>query len=122
MRKAIAGFVLAALAAAPVLAQDAYPAEGDLPAQPEVKRPATPIPPEQFDKMVPKHPGQLGVLAPANVQKARPKPPFDLTGTWFVDLRQGFTKFMPSLSEILEGRARGADRRGQGGGRGQDVP
>ena len=45
MRKAIAGFVLAALAAAPALSQDAYPAEGDLPAQPEVKRPATPIPP-----------------------------------------------------------------------------
>ena len=25
---------------------------------------------------------QLGVLAPANLAKARPKPPFDLTGTW----------------------------------------
>lgn len=27
-------------------------------------------------------PGALGALAPANVAKARPKPPFDLTGTW----------------------------------------
>ena len=94
MRKAIAGLVLAAFVAVPARAQDAYPAEGDLPAQPAVNRPATPIPPEQFDKMVPKHPGQLGVLAPANIRKPRPKPPFDLTGTWFVDLRQGFTKFM----------------------------
>jgi hypothetical protein len=94
VRKAFAGFVLAALAAVPAVAQDAYPAEGNLPAQPEVKRPRTPIPPEQFDKMVPKHPGQLGVLAPANVHKPRPKPPFDLTGTWFVDLRGGFSDFM----------------------------
>lgn len=28
---------------------------------------------------------QLGVLAPANLAKARPKPPFDLTGTWLHD-------------------------------------
>ena len=27
-------------------------------------------------------PGSLGALAPANLAKARPKPPFDLTGTW----------------------------------------
>ena len=27
-------------------------------------------------------PGALGVLAPANLAKPRPKPPFDLTGTW----------------------------------------
>ncbi len=27
-------------------------------------------------------PAQLGALAPANVSKPRPKPPFDLTGTW----------------------------------------
>ncbi|MGZ3247827.1 MAG: hypothetical protein ACXU61_12215, partial [Croceibacterium sp.] len=85
---------MSVLLAAPAAAQDAYPAEGDLPAQPAVSRPATPIPPEQFDKMVPKHPGQLGVLAPANIHKPRPKPPFDLTGTWFVDLRGGFTNFM----------------------------
>jgi hypothetical protein len=29
---------------------------------------------------------QLNPLAPANLAKARPKPPFDLTGTWFVDM------------------------------------
>jgi hypothetical protein len=27
-------------------------------------------------------PGELGALAPANIAKPRPKPPFDLTGTW----------------------------------------
>ena len=27
-------------------------------------------------------PAQLGALAPANIAKSRPKPPFDLTGTW----------------------------------------
>jgi len=27
-------------------------------------------------------PANLGALAPANIAKARPKPPFDLTGTW----------------------------------------
>jgi hypothetical protein len=27
-------------------------------------------------------PAQLGALAPANISKPRPKPPFDLTGTW----------------------------------------
>jgi len=27
-----------------------------------------------------------GALTPANLAKARPEPPFDLTGTWFVDL------------------------------------
>src|SRR6476661_6229150 len=27
-------------------------------------------------------PPQLGALAPANIAKNRPKPPFDLTGTW----------------------------------------
>src|SRR5262252_8494673 len=26
--------------------------------------------------------GALGALAPANIAKSRPKPPFDLTGTW----------------------------------------
>src|SRR5215471_2006795 len=26
--------------------------------------------------------GSLGALAPANIAKARPKPPFDLTGAW----------------------------------------
>jgi hypothetical protein len=35
-------------------------------------------------------PAQLGALAPENLKKARPKAPFDLTGTWFIDLSAGF--------------------------------
>ncbi len=31
-----------------------------------------------------------GALAPQNLKKPRPKPPFNLTGTWFVDLSAGF--------------------------------
>ncbi|MGX7896516.1 hypothetical protein [Tsuneonella sp. HG222] len=84
--------------ATPAVAQDApreaYPAEGDLPAQPEVVRPLTPIPAERYNEMVPKHPGYLGALAPENIKKARPAAPFDVTGTWFIDLREGFSKFL----------------------------
>ena len=29
---------------------------------------------------------QLNPLAPSNLAKPRPKPPFDLTGTWFIDM------------------------------------
>jgi len=49
---------------------------------------------EQLDLLVPKHPAYLGALAPANLAKPRPKPPFDVTGTWFVDLQEGFMKFL----------------------------
>src|SRR5215831_17245970 len=34
--------------------------------------------------------GQMSALAPANLKAARPKAPFDMTGTWFVDLSKGF--------------------------------
>ena len=45
--------------------------------------------PEQLDQMVPKHPGFLGALAPDNLNKPRPAPPFNLTGTSFIDLSGG---------------------------------
>jgi hypothetical protein len=48
---------------------------------------------ERLSNMIPKHEGQLGALAPANISKERPAPPFNLTGTWFVDLSEGFAKF-----------------------------
>jgi len=35
-----------------------------------------------------------GALAPANLNKPRPKAPFNLTGTWMVDLSSGFNSFM----------------------------
>ena len=77
---ALMGALLAVCAAAPAVAQTA-PRGG-------------PIPDEQFQKMIPQHPGYLGALAPENLKKPRPAPPFDLTGTWFVDLREGFMKFL----------------------------
>jgi hypothetical protein len=48
---------------------------------------------EKLANMIPKHEGYLGALAPENLKKERPAPPFDLTGTWFVDLSEGFGKF-----------------------------
>jgi len=58
---------------------------------------------EQLSRMIPQHEGQLGALAPANLNKDRPEPPFDLTGTWFVDLSEGFAKFMygPPYPEFI---------------------
>src|SRR5688572_9747284 len=82
----------AALACAPAVAQP----EGDVAGQgqPEVVRPLVPLTPERLDQMVPKHPGYLGALAPENIAKPRPAPPFDVTGTWFVDLSKGFADYM----------------------------
>lgn len=56
----VTGVAVLMLSAAPLAAQDAYPAEGDLPAQPRVDRPLTPLSPERLEQMVPKHPGYLG--------------------------------------------------------------
>jgi hypothetical protein len=91
-RAACAVAVVVAATALPVAAQP----EGDVAGQgqPEVVRPLTPIPPERLEQMVPKHPGYLGALAPENLQKPRPAPPFDVTGTWFVDLSKGFADYM----------------------------
>lgn len=88
VRAPVLGALVLALCAAPVTAQD------NTDVQPEVVRPLVPLTPERFEQMVPKHPGYLGALAPANLAKSRPAPPFDVTGTWFVDLRQGFGRFM----------------------------
>jgi hypothetical protein len=53
------------------------------------------------------HPGQLGALAPENLNIERPAAPFNLTGTWFVDLSEGFANFMfgPPYPEFI-GQAR----------------
>ena len=31
---------------------------------------------------------QLSALAPSNLAKSRPKPPFEVTGNWFIDVSQ----------------------------------
>ena len=63
-----------------------------------------PISQERLERMQQRHPGLAGALDPENLAKPRPKPPFDMTGTWFVDLSEGFNKFMfgPPYPEFYE--------------------
>jgi hypothetical protein len=74
---------LALAAASPAFAQSSAQATAD-----KGQRPATPAP----------DPEPLGALARANLAKPRPKPPFDLTGTWFIDQRnsQNTWRFGPT--------------------------
>jgi hypothetical protein len=69
---------------------------------------------EQLSRMIPQHPEYLGALAPENLDKERPEPPFNLTGTWFVDLSEGFAKFMfgPPYPEFI-GQAKADFEEGQ---------
>ncbi|MDX1562807.1 MAG: hypothetical protein R3305_07755, partial [Gammaproteobacteria bacterium] len=76
----------------------------------------------RLDGMIPKNSGgQLGALAPANLNAERPDPPFDLTGTWFVDLSRAFSDFMfgPPYPEFIgqaaEDFAEGQRIRAEGG-------
>ncbi len=64
---------------------------------------------KQEDDLAHKHDGYYGALAPQNLHKPRPKPPFDMTGTWFVNLRHGFADFMfgPPYPEFYRGRQAG---------------
>lgn len=115
----------AMLLAGPAFAQPA--AEGAAKASPPPAPPPVaggPLTAQQLDLMVPKHLGYLGALAPENLARPRPKPPFDLTGTWFIDLHEGFLKFMfgppypkfkpeaqKAFDEALKARARGENYR-----------
>ena len=85
MNKGISFFLLSILLSSTVMAQTAAERR------------------EQLSRMIPQHPGQLGALAPENLAKERPAPPFDLTGTWFVDLSEGFANFMygPPYPEFI---------------------
>lgn len=49
---------------------------------------------KQEDDLAQKHDGYYGALAPQNLAKPRPKPPFNMTGTWFVNLRHSFADFL----------------------------
>ena len=69
----------------------------------------------------PPPPSQPGALSPDNLRKPRPKPPFDLTGTWFVDLSHGMGSFMfgppfPKLKPAAQAEfdaAQAADKEGR---------
>jgi hypothetical protein len=60
--------------------------------------------PAQIAELSHQHDGYLGALAPENLKKKRPKAAFDLTGTWFVDLRRAFGdfRFGPPYPEFYE--------------------
>ena len=102
-RSLLVAVMLAGLITRPAAAQG-EPSTGGL-AQPEVVRDYTPLSPERLERMVPKHPGYLGALAPANLKAERPPAPIDLTGTWFVDLREGFARYLfgPPYPYFFEG-------------------
>ena len=61
-------------------------------------------PPSSSKELAHEHEGYYGALAPQNLAKKRPKPPFDLTSTWFVDLRRAFAdfRFGPPYPEFYE--------------------
>jgi hypothetical protein len=91
-----------ACAATVTQAQNAAPAA---PAAPPAGRTAGGgITQERMDELAQKHDGFYGALAPANLKKPRPKPPFDVTGTWFVDLTRSFAdfRFGPPYPEFYE--------------------
>jgi hypothetical protein len=58
-----------------------------------------------LDNTIPKNSGgQIGALAPENLAAARPEAPFNLTGTWFVDLASkgfGDFRFGPPYPEFI---------------------
>jgi hypothetical protein len=87
----VCGLLAGTALAMPANAQDDV---AQTPQQPDVVRQYTPIPPERLNEMVPKHPGYLGALAPANLNADRPAAPINVTGTWFIDLREGFAHFL----------------------------
>ena len=56
------------------------------------------------DELAHKHDGYYGALAPQNLAKKRPPAPFNLTGTWFINLRRAFKDFTfgPPYPEFSE--------------------
>jgi hypothetical protein len=59
---------------------------------------------QREDELAQRHDGYYGALAPANLAKKRPKPPFDITGNWFINLRKSFGdfRFGPPYPEFYE--------------------
>lgn len=90
---------LAAVSAWPT----AFGAEPAAAAAPAAERPRT-MTKEREDELAQRHDGFPGALSPANLAKKRPKPPFDLTGTWFINLRRSFGdfRFGPPYPEFME--------------------
>ena len=95
---AMAGLLLAA----PAIAADAPAKAAASDERPDPRGPATSDAP-------------LGALAPQNLNKKRPKPAFNLTGTWFVDLAHGgflfgnpYPKLKPAAQAELDASKKAA--------------
>jgi hypothetical protein len=102
LKSTLAGIGLL-LAATLVFSQQ--PAAPAAPAAPPAGRtPGGGLTQDRQDELAQKHDGYYGALAPQNLNKPRPKPPFDVTGTWFVDLRRSFAdfRFGPPYPEFFE--------------------
>ena len=102
---ATAALVTSLLANTTVVAQQApesMPPPASAAPSPPPRRPG--LTQERIDELSHKHDGYYGALAPQNLSKHRPKPGFNLTGTWFVDLRRSFNDFMygPPYPEFYE--------------------
>jgi hypothetical protein len=98
-RSTLTCMVSALLACFTTLAAAQSPPPNPVPAE---RRPG--LSPEREKELAHVHEGQYGALAPQNLAKKRPKPPFDLTSTWFVDLRRAFAdfRFGPPYPEFYE--------------------
>ena len=72
-------------------------------ATPAAPRPRT-MTKEREDELAQRHDGYAGALSPENLGRKRAKAPFDITGTWFINLRQSFAdfRFGPPYPEFLE--------------------
>jgi hypothetical protein len=94
---------LAALALT-AAAAEAQAAAAAPPAGPGPAAPPRVLSQQELDGLAHKHAGYFGALAPQNLRKPRPKAPFDTTGAWFIDLHEGFDKFMfgPPYPEFAE--------------------
>ena len=78
------GAALAAVCMAAAVAPAEAATKKAKPAEPNLTDPRGPAPTD----------AQLSALAPANLKKPRAKAPFNVTGTWFVDLSKGFSSWM----------------------------
>ncbi len=83
-----------------------------------------PAPPPATDRGAARETGaeQLSALAPANLAKPRPKPPFEVTGNWFIDVSENpeawrfgppYPKLTPA-AQVALGRGEEVHRRRQG--------
>jgi hypothetical protein len=98
-RSLVTSLVAALLAGASALAAAQTPPPNPVPVE---RRPG--LNGERLKELAHAHEPTYGALAPQNLAKKRPKPPFDLTSTWFVDLTRAFAdfRFGPPYPEFNE--------------------